>query len=475
MDLRTLARTVLGPAWFAASLATIGVGACHDRRGAGGVSGSGGHAEAGGDGSGAGATTGGGGRGPALGGGGGPATGGGGPGAGGAAAGGATSGGPAGGREAAVVPGTCGVARRIPLPGPASLRGPIWRSGGGFTLGPHDAVDGSPTPISWGHLDTNGANGPALTVYAAGSGIDGSPLASFGVGPPDHLVQIVLGAAGSGSPGTNRFYDSLLLTNGGTMPLSRATLLDSYYRGSIRTAAGPALDGQRGVFVVGHVGVAAPQIAVFGSEGTRLGDVTEVPTVGTPGSWDCDTVRPTDHAGAFALVDHPPAPATGEIFRLLEMTASGDVELATQIPLQRVRFGTSGIFCPLISLASDGFAFLVFEAPTIASGSTPGADDGAWHLHRIARDGITADETWDTLPGAPIALAIDEDSAVAISKVPDGIIIVKRTNGQDQRFPLAKEDAVGTIPSEAGTVFLAGSGAVGSTDWKEIVEVACSR
>jgi len=363
-----------------------------------------------------------------------------------------------GGGDVAIAPGTCGVSRRVPLPGAPLVGASVYRRANGFVIGPWNSYL-DPLPLHWEQLDGAGM----ATDYAAG-GDPAAPLDSVNVGAADQLVAITVGPRDPDSADGDSLYQSVVLRNGQPAPTTAAmTLLSAFFRGTIRHAAAPALDGQQGLFMVGHVDVADPKLVVVGPDGAPVGDAAVMATSGT---WDCDTMLPTAHAGAFAIVDKAQAPSTDETLHLLEMAPTGGVALELRLPLPRIAMTTGLKACPLIAQAATGFAILNAQA----------ASDGSlsWHLYRVDRDGTTTDEAWGVLPGTPVALAIMGDSAVVLCLEADRSgIIVKRTAGGEQTFPLAAGDLSAPIRSEAGTLFMAGH--VQDTDppIQQLTELRC--
>jgi len=392
---------------------------------------------------------------------------------GGGGAGGSPSGGVAGGGGASgqVATGTCGISRRISLP-PVSeevrSRASIRRAAGGFVVGPNEGVAGTSSlaTVNWLRVDPTGE---VQTTYAATySKVDGT-VGLLNIGAPTQVIRIGVGS------GDFADFNGAQLNDGGTALASPTMLVHAFNRVTAYLGVSQSLDGQRGLFTVSHPGVQTPLVMVVGATGARIGDTQ---TTGTPltDTWDCSASLPTEHGGAFSQLEGAAAPLGDETFHLLELGPDGAIGLDARIPVRwALPPGWNGSrFCPLQALTGSGFAFLVAESS--ASGGTI-----SWHLHRIGRDATSTDEVWDTLPGFPRAFAIVGQTTIALCAAKDGIVIVKRTNGQDQQFSLAPRDvgdagAVVPIASEAGAMFLdvrpldpLGS----ASDARKIVEITC--
>jgi hypothetical protein len=125
--------------------------------------------------------------------------------------------------------------------------------------------------------------------------------------------------------------------------------------------------------------------------------------------------------------------------------------------------------CPSLVLTAAGFAYLALEVT--------GPGTAGWNLHRIARDGTTTVEPWETLQGCTLrALAVQGETALAACTFTEGNAIVRRTRGRDERFPLERTGA--QIHSEPGTMFLDVDNHLlpaGTTDvLREIFEIRCA-
>jgi len=185
-----------------------------------------------------------------------------------------------------------------------------------------------------------------------------------------------------------------------------------------------ALDGQRAVFAAGS----GPDfsIVVIAADGSVVGTARTLTAAND--YMNCRALQPTDHAAALSVVEYG---SDGEAFHWLELTAAGDVAWEVKVPLYRTRppdWRPSALPCPQLALTPDGIALLAFET---------GPDRDAWRLHRIGRDGSTIDEPWETLPELPRSFAIQGSDVFALTVRNDAPpMVVKRSNGQDQQFPI---------------------------------------
>ena len=198
-------------------------------------------------------------------------------------------------------------------------------------------------------------------------------------------------------------------------------------------AARSALDGQHGIFAAL---IPVPRFALVSSDGTRVGDATDVPTSGNK---SCETIVPTEHAGALALLAKP---ADGpEVLHIIELGAAGVPVLDAQAPVQR-----STTACPLVAPTAAGFAALLAEPDATDAGATSG-----WRFYTIGRDGTTTSETWSGMRGKPGALAVAGGAVLVAYVEPSGsAALLRRMNGQDQRFALCDGTGAAGDPRSSG-------------------------
>lgn len=357
-----------------------------------------------------------------------------------------------------VAAGTCGIARRIRVPS-SNPGSQLRREAGGFVSGPWSEARNSDDtlPMSWLVVDSAGE--PQTVFHAtAPSGIGGNSVIHFGA--PEQAVGFTAITFGTGPA---EFMSAALQDSNAAAPSFVSVFkLSSFWQRVAFMSATAALDGQRAVFAAGSgpdfsMAVIAPDGSVVGASHT-LTSTDEIPT--------CPNLQPTDHAGAFSVVEPTPE---GEAFHRLELTALGDIASEVTVPLHRARpadWRASSLPCPLLALTQQGFALLAFE--------TVGDRDG-WYLHRVAGDGTVSDELWDTLPFLPRGFAIQGAVAFAVTTSNEaGVTIVKRSNGQDQKFPIDTRLTIlgsdGPFPSEAGSLFL---DVRPSGEAAQIVELSC--
>ncbi len=376
----------------------------------------------------------------------------------GGSAGGATGGGSAGAGPStgaagsgAVAPGTCGVFRRFPLSTDLRLvettpnfplevsETPdhfVRRVAGVFAFGPW--TETSPTQLQpqrlhWLSVDLDRQQ---ETLHSTEFGFQGGVLTYFNMGGTTRVVLVEATWDG---------YWTAVLDEGGTLPTTVAKLSDDQHSKFTLVRGNVSLDGQRGLFMTSENG-SAPWLAMYASDGTRVGDVLQTTADGA-----CQSVVPTEHGAAFTL-------AEGGAFHVIEFSAAGSVALDVKIPL-------AGAECPKLALTDAGFAYLGYVTMDI--------DWPTWILHRIARDGTVTREPWDALRGCVLpALAVDGDTAIATCAETTGTTIVKRAHGQDQRFPLERSGR--QILSEPGSLFLdTGTPSTAGSPARAILDIRC--
>jgi hypothetical protein len=152
---------------------------------------------------------------------------------------------------------------------------------------------------------------------------------------------------------------------------------------------------------------------------------------------------PTDHAGAYAVIDK--LEDGSEVFHLTELGAAGTVVLDAKVPIRR-----SMRSCPLVAPTATGFAVLLEE-----SAAVDGVADGTWPYFSIARNGGTTSETWTGRHGRPAAVAAAGGMVTVLyGAAMGGGGILRRENGQEQRFPLCYGSTASVFPNTAGILAL---------------------
>jgi hypothetical protein len=323
-----------------------------------------------------------------------------------------------------VAPGACGVTRRIVVPmGDSPMRPPVSRQSDGYVVGPWDPFK------HWTYVEPGASRTTDFSVHSV------AWLTGFALGPSARLIWI-----NNAPPCTieDCFYQSIVVPAGAPdLPVN--SLFNAGYRGTVQLGSRPSLDGQHGLFFVGHDVVKDVHVVLLAADGTRVGDVAVVPIAYM---WDCDLLVPTDHAGAYAVIER--LQDDSETFHLTELGAAGTVVLDAKVPIQR-----SSRTCPLVAATDTGFAVLLEE-------SLDGGADGTWHYFSIARDGGTTSETWTGMRGRPSVLAGAGGVAMVIYAEGAGMGgILRRQNGQDQRFPLCYGSSATAFPNAAGILSLA--------------------
>jgi hypothetical protein len=314
---------------------------------------------------------------------------------------------------------------------------------GGFALGPWtetgSAAAGT-TRSLWVRVDPDGQK---QTLYATEFGVQGKVLDAINTATPSRLVLV-----------RYRIYDgywSAILDEGGTDASTVAKLLDGEFSKFTGRRGGPSLDGQRGLFMIYDELLQPPRLAMYAADGTPVGDVFQTTAAG-----GCYNVFPTEHGAMFMSQE-------GSAFRFIEFSAAGNIALDITIPFVGA---VASVGCPNPVRTDTGFAYLAFESTE--------ADGAGWFLHRVARDGTNTLEPWFTLLGCQltsVGLAIKGDTAIATCAQTYQTTIVKRTNGQDQRFPLERNGP--QILSEPGTLFLDINVLLPAGVGREILEIAC--
>jgi len=368
------------------------------------------------------------------------------------ASGGAASGGEAGnggaagagtGGTAPLEPGTCGIVRRIALPGaplehissdfsgqaePALVR----RVGGKFVVGPWGTGEPYEQFPAW--LQSNqwlwvSDDGSELDAYAMA--IPTPPLGysvdSFAFATSEaHQVTLIYG----GSNGYRGGYAE----GDDTAPTITSGLLEIEVNETFSDVlAGLSLDGQRGLLVSGFGGYEA---AVFAPDGSSVGDLhAELDLDGA-----CWRHVPTAQSNAFI-----------HGIRLKEFSAAGEMVLD-----QDIASSWDGT-CTTVALADDGFAVLVH------------GDDAAWHMHRVGHDGSTSEEPWPELSDPPLGLAVAEDFSLVLAE--DTLIRVIGTTSEEFDLPIRTLYAR-VITAEPGKLFL--DLANPNAAAREIVELGCA-
>jgi hypothetical protein len=288
------------------------------------------------------------------------------------------------------------------------------------------------------------------------------------VGAPNQVVGLTSDSFGSGPA---NFWSSVLKDQEVQLSPTYVNLfkLTSFSTTYDFRGASAALDAQQGLFVVGGSGQSQLSAVVIASDGSAAAEPSKLITTG---SFYCRALQPTESAGAVSVVE---LTGEGESFHLVELTATGAVAWDVRVPLHRARplwWNGSALLCPYVAPSQSGIAFLTFES---------GAAGDAWHLHRLNRDGTVSDEVWETLSDVPRGIAIQGQVAIAITAKNDGpVTAVKRSNGQDQQFPLALEGKVavngtdGPFPAEAGALFLdVTPGSPTGPSSRQIAEISC--
>ncbi len=324
-----------------------------------------------------------------------------------------------------VAPGSCGVIRRVVVPiGPSTAGADVSREADGFAVGPWVGSAGTLSQ-RWTYIEPGV---PRATERVVGS--SSGWIAGFVLEPAAQAIEIVTSVFAS----ETRDYQVVVLTPSSNPP-APITLFSAYYRGSERMAARAALDGQHGIFAAL---IPVPRFALVASDGTRVGDATDVPT---SGSKSCETIVPTEHAGALALLAKP---ADGpEVLHIIELGAAGVPVLDAQVPVQR-----STNACPRVAPTATGFAALFAEPDATDTGAT-----STWRFYTIGRDGTTTSETWSGMRGTPGALAVAGGAVLVALGEPSGsATLLRRMNGQDQRFALCDGTGIAAIPAAAGAL-----------------------
>jgi hypothetical protein len=326
-----------------------------------------------------------------------------------------------------VAPGACGVTRRVVVPmGSLPVRAPVSRQSDGFVVGPLDSMQ------RWTYIEPGALRATDVSTPSA------ALLNEFALGPAARLIGIVQGA-----PCTieDCLYQSIVFAPGvpGT-PMN--SLFNAGYRGTVRLGSRPSLDGQHGLFFVGHDVLRDPHVVLLAADGTRVGDVA---IVASSSMWDCDLLVPTEQAGAYAVIDK--LTDGSEVFHLTELGGTGTVVLDAKVPIQR---STSA--CPLVAPTATGFAVLLEGSPAVDSGA-----DGTWHYFSIARGGGTTSETWTGMRGRPSAVAVAGGGVVTVmyAEVAGMGGVLRRENGQERRFPLCYGSGAAGFPNAAGILSLA--------------------
>ena len=324
-----------------------------------------------------------------------------------------------------VAPGSCGVIRRVVVPiGASTPAADVSREADGFAVGPWIAKPGT-LSRQWTYIEPGV---PRATERVVGS--SSGWIAGFVLEPAAQAIQIETSASAS----ETKEYRVVVLTPSSNAP-APITLFSAYYRGSERMTASAALDGQHGIFAAL---IPVPRFALVASDGTRVGDATDMPT---SGSKSCETIVPTEHAGALALLAKP---GDGpEVLHIIELGAAGVPVLDAQVPVQR-----STNACPLVAPTATGFAALFAEPDGTDAEAT-----STWRFYTIGRDGTTTSETWSGMRGRPGALAVAGGAVLVAYGEPSGSrALLRRMNGQDQRFALCDGTGAAAIATAAGAL-----------------------
>ena len=106
-----------------------------------------------------------------------------------------------------------------------------------------------------------------------------------------------------------------------------------------------------------------------------------------------------------------------------------------------------------VGLVSFTALFSVGCQPAPEPDATDAGATSTWRIYTIGRDGTTTSETWSGMRGRPGALAVAGGAVLVAYGEPSGsAALLRRTNGQDQRFALCDGTGAAAIPAAAGAL-----------------------
>jgi len=357
---------------------------------------------------------------------------------GGSASGGSASGGGPSGGSGGTPPlpsGTCGVVRRIALPGaplghisgdfgndakPALVR----RVLGKFVVGPWGVTEGDDRS-EWLWVSDDGVQQDPYSLAVGTPSLGYTPSGFvFATSEARHITIIAGSSMG--------YMGGYVEEDETTYTWTGALLETDFNELFISALAGISLDGQRGLIVAGF---SEYELATFEPGGTRVGDAHLLAL--TDSCW-----RHLPTAQGNALLHG---------VQLTELSASGEIVLDHEV--SPFWDGT----CPPAALTEDGFAVLNLE------------EDATWHIHRVGHDGSSTDEAWPAIQSPPLGLAVWDDFSLVLGEN----VLLRFTGDTSEEFELTEITPwARVIPAEPGKLFLDLS--VPNATTREIIELGCA-
>ena len=340
-------------------------------------------------------------------------------------------------------PGTCGIARRIPLPfDNSSAQATVARQGGGFSLGPWASGDSS-SGVRGLFI---GANGQERRPFAAEGSSNNVHWPLF-LGAVPIAVDVYVGA--DPTPGDDVF-ELRGWAEGDTVANLHGTLLQARWRGTDAIHARPALDGKRAVFAVWPLGMSEPRAAMIGPDGARIGEAHSLAPVGHTFS-TCENLTPTEHGGLISFVD-----IDDQALHLIELGPDGEPVFDVSRKLS-----DSNLPCPLLALDDAGFTLLA-----------PSTDEGQPStLYRLDHGG-TITEAPILLTARPIAIGSSAQGTLVLQQRARELLLTQIGPAGPREFPLrTTPNSLVSVPSEPGRIFVDAQSLEGGV--RELLELTC--
>jgi len=341
--------------------------------------------------------------------------------------------------DSPLAPGSCGVVRRIEVPGGPRLDDIVMRQDGGFSLGPKPSSDRE------GQIDAylfRDAERRWRTFTASGSPNDNHWSFMFGAGPK--LAEVYVGPLGI----EEETFGLRLWSDGDETAQEPGALLRARWRGTDTILVRPSFDGEHAVFAIWPSALSEPRAAHFGADGARIGEALSLAPSEHRYS-ACERLTPTTHGGIVSFVDTDDA-----TWHLRELGATGTaVEVSQPWPSTRRA-------CPLLSLDASGIWYL---APTA---------DGAPTFQLSHADGASSPTgTQVTLRGSPEAFTSTPRGTLVLERVDNRLSLELLAPDRTQSFELEDEfGVIAVIPSEPGRLFIDAQELGGP---RRIVELGC--